>query len=285
MIGILSLSPADRTKNLQVGDFVTLEIVVEEKIPSAGEDWKIKEATGKKWFSSGSFTLLPSSLAVGEGEGNTTKLSVQAIVHQPGPMESQPFSLLHSGAEVTVAAQHFSQQVAGSAQGEGQPQWFLPPVSFGGWNYGLLIFLTLLAVSLLGWAGSRYWKKRKASRKRTHKEEALLAIQELQKFARSKSGPQQAEWKKFSFTLADLLRKYVNENFSMDSSDMTDRELLSELRFRPKAATHAESLAAILSTIDEVRYGKKELDSNLVPELLMNARKFVELTYMEKEKE
>jgi hypothetical protein len=89
----------------------------------------------------------------------------------------------------------------------------------------------------------------------------------------------QEEWKKFSFELAGIVRKYSDENFHIDSSDMTDREFLAELRLQSKARSHVDSLARVLSTIDEVRYGKKALEVTHVPDLLLETRKFVENTF------
>jgi hypothetical protein len=285
MNAFVSLAPEFREKNLQIGDLVQLEFLLEEKVGDSGDAWKIKEAGEKSWVGSGSFSLSGAPLKGLPSEGNTTKLSVPALIHQPSTLQIQPVTLLHvpSGKEFPVPAQSFKVEIPAPTQQEEQSTWTLPPVSFGDWNYPLIATLLILLLAALGLAIAKFLQRRRANRKRNHKEEALLALQDLQKFARSRKGLEQTEWKKFSFSLAGTLRKYANENFQIDSSDMTDRELLAELKFRPKAAPHTKALATILGTIDEVRYGKKDLDSTVVPGLLLEARQFVEATFQAKE--
>ena len=95
---------------------------------------------------------------------------------------------------------------------------------------------------------------------------------------RSKQPLPLEEWKKFSFELAGVLRRYSDENFKMDSGDMTDREFLHELGTHSGAAPYVHLLATILGTITEVRYGRKALDASLIPGLLLDSKKFVEST-------
>jgi hypothetical protein len=156
-------------------------------------------------------------------------------------------------------------------------------VPFGGWNYLLLVLLGLILAAGLGLLARKILRRAAQKRKKNHRDRALAELQSLQKFARSGKGMQQEEWKKFSFALAGVVRKYSDENFRMDSSDMTDREFLAALGQQPRARGQVDSVKSVLGTINEVRYGKKALDATVVPSLLLEARKFVETTYEPRE--
>lgn len=286
MTGFLSLSPNDRESNPQVGDLVGVEILIDEKVGSPTDEWKIKSPEGVKWISSGSLTI-STSLRPQEAEGNTTKLGADALVHQAGTLNTEELTLVHipSGREVTVLVGNLGKEIEQVAEEESAPPppWTLPPIPFGGWNIFLIVLLSALLLAALYLAFRKYGQKLPGRRKRNHKDSALQALQGLQKFARSKKILQQEEWKKFSFDLANIIRKYSDENFRIDSSDMTDREFLAELRMQPKAKALVDSISNILSTIDEVRYGKKGLEATAVPSLLLESRKFVEQTFQPRE--
>jgi hypothetical protein len=281
MNGFVSLSPEFRGRPLQLGDLVELQILLDE----ASEDgsWRID---GEGWIPSGSLTLDSRSLRELPSEGNTTKLALDAMVHQPGPVVSGEFFLLHSptGKKAKVVTGELRAETAQLAEAP-PPPWTLPPVPFGGWNLFLLALLLLVIALALAAAVRKFLRRMPGRRQRDHRESALQALQGLQKFARAKRAMKQEEWKKFSFELAGILRKYSDENFQIDSSDMTDREFLSELRLRPGGGAMVDTIASILSTIDEVRYGKKDLDVTMVPGLLLESRKFVEQTFRPPEKE
>lgn len=283
MKGFLALSEEFRGKNLQVGDLVRLELLVEETLEAktlASSD------PNKIWIDSGSFTLelskwtkLPSDTG--------TKYTGTALISKPGKLATEAFVLLDPVAnqEIQVEGQDFNQEIANPIQGEEKPLWILPPLPFGSWNQMAIGFALLMALLTLGAIIWAVLKRKSKKTKKNHREIALKGLHELQKQGKWKHGMQQAEWKKFSFSLASLLRKYLEENFKSDFSDLTDRELLSELRLRPKAKGNIEILTNILSTIDEVRYGKKDLDSTLVPGLLGEASKYIEAVYIPKEQE
>lgn len=288
MNGYLTLAPESRDPAPQLGDLVGIEILIEEKIGAPGDGWRVKTPGEQKWLSVGSVTLSTDTLRTIPSDGNGLKLLGEALVHQPGPLATSDFILIHqpSGREVVVVAKELSVEVAGPAEGETkEASWYLPPVAFGGWNYFLLALLFAILIALGALAFRRFGQRIKARRKLNHRDGALQALQGLQKFARSKKALQQEEWKKFSFELAGIIRKYSDENFHLDSSDMTDREFLAELRLNGKARPLVDSLATILSTIDEVRYGRKGLEATDVPGLLLESRKFFEQAYQPKEGE
>jgi hypothetical protein len=277
--GYISLSQGDRGKTLQLGEFVTLEILFEEKIDLEGKKISLK-TEAPRWVVSGSFTLDKSSIKSAAADGNATKLSLRAMVHQPGDLFTEAFEVEIEGSPYPVPMNRYESK---SAAPEGiekmQPEWFLPTKSIGGWNYPIIGGLALIALIGIFFLVRFLLNKFLLKRQIDCKSRALLALQSLQKFSRARSALKQEEWKKFSFELAGIMRKYSDENFEIDSADLTDREFLRELKTHAKNDSAVDSLAKILSTIDEVRYGKKELDLQIVPQLLLESRKFVEETY------
>jgi len=280
--GYVALAEKDRSPAPQVGDFVTVEILVDERVGSPSDEWKVK--SNAKWLPSGGITLSLPSLRVIPSEGNT-KLALDGIVHQPGALSTGELTLQHipSGQEVKVAPGSLSAEVAQVEKKENP--WVLPAVPFGGWNYFLLALLGAVLLAGLIFLVRKLLARVARRRRKNHRDRALASLQTLQKYARSKKGMQQEEWKKFSFELTGIIRKFSDENFKIDTSDMTDREFLAELRMQPKARSQVDSLSRVLSTIDEVRYGKKALDVTHVPDLLLETRKFVETTFQSPEGE
>jgi len=283
MKGFLALSENFRGKSLQVGDLVRLELLIEESLES---QTLAPSDPNAAWIDSGSFTIELSKWTRTPSDSGTKYVGT-ALINKPGKLTSEAFVLLDpaTNKEIQIEGQDFSQEIANPIQGEEKPQWILPPLPFGSWNYITIGLAILIALSLLAFLVWAVLKKRSGKAKKNHREIAMKALQELQKQGKWKQGMQQAEWKRFSFSLASLLRKFLEENYQADFSDLTDRELISELRLRPKAKGNIEILTYILSTIDEVRYGKKDLDSTLVPGLLGEASKYIEVVYIPKEQE
>ena len=168
-----------------------------------------------------------------------------------------------------------------------EPPWIHGAVSFGGWDWVSLgvLMAALLAVLLV--SGRIAWKRlqKHLSRNFTYTERALHDLANLQKYMRSQKPLPLEEWKKFSFELAGILRKYSDRNFQLNSVDMTDREFLEELHGHREATSQVRLLADILGTITEVRYGRKALDASVIPGLLLDSKKFVESTSREKKEE
>lgn len=285
MNGVVVLSKESAQKPLAVGSLVTLELAVEEKIGQTGDEWQVLEPAGvTDWFPSGAFLLSAKSIRVLPNDGMLTKLSVEGVVRLPGAMKTARFRLKHvnSATEVDVSESTASEEMAKSLEkSEPPPPWLLPPAAIGGWNLWLLGFLGILLLIGLGYL-VRYVLYRLALRsqaKWNHRDRAVRALQNLEKISRGKNQGQE-QWKKFSFELAGILRKYSDENFHMDSRDMTDREFLAELRFHPKGTEFADLISHILSTITEVRYGTKVLESEMMPSLLKEARAYVDGTFV-----
>lgn len=277
MNGYVALAEKDRSPAPHVGDFVTVEILLDERVGSDSDEWK---AAGEaKWLPSGGITLSLPTLRVLPNGTQPTKLAIDGIVHQPGALSTGELTLKHipSGQEVKVAAGSLSSEVAQVEKKE--IPWVLPALPFGGWNYFLIVLVGAILIAGLALLARKLFTRVTRRRRKNHKDRALASLQSLQKYARSKTVMKQEEWKKFSFELAGIVRKFSDENFKIDSSDMTDREFLAELRLQAKARPQVDSLSRVLSTIDEVRYGKKALEVTHVPDLLLETRKFIETTF------
>lgn len=279
----VSLPAESAAKKSLVGDIVKVNIFIDQKVGNPGDGWEIVSDQAAAWVPAGGVTASAASIRVVPSDGNTTKFEFEAMVHQPGALIIGPFQIRNqvSKDEVLVPETQISDAVveAGTKPAE-EPPWLYSSIPFGGWDW--IVISILLAILLaLGVVLGRYSLKRlreHLTRHLTHTERALHALANLQKYARSKKPLQLEEWKKFSFELAGILRKFSDENFKMDSRDMTDREFLHSLRLQSKATPWVNLIGGILATITEVRYGRKELDASVVPGLLLDARKFVEST-------
>ena len=271
----------------EVGDVVKLQVFVDEKIGSPSDGWEIDAPPNAAWIPAGGVTVSVASVRALPAEGNTTKLEIEAMVHQPGPVIVGPLRLRDqvTKAEIDVPPTTVvGAEAAAGAKPPQEPPWILGPVAFGGWEWATIGIFVAVLLALLGVLGRWIWLRLQAhlNRNLTYTERALGDLANLQKYMRTKKPLPLEEWKKFSFELAGVLRTYSDANFSMDSADMTDREFLEDLRAREGAAQSVHLLAQILGTITEVRYGRKELDASVVPGLLLDSRKFVETTTREK---
>jgi len=281
----VALAPEFRNKTIAVGEIVRLEVMLEGKHGVEGEAWKIVPPAGAgdpAWVASGAFTLQAKNLKTLPSEGDTTKLALNALVHQPGALNTAAFTLeKENGDRLEVAPANLDVQVGAPAAAAENTPWILPPVAFGGWNVLVIALLGALLVGALAAGGWWLWRRyaQKKNRKLDHQETALLALQNLQKYGRSGTAIRQEEWKKFSFELAAALRRYADANFGVESLDLTDREFLEALKETPKGPEQLETLAKILSTIDAVRYGTKDLSTSVVGELLQDSRRYIKNTF------
>lgn len=288
MSATVQIAPGFATKNANIGDPIKLQIVIDEKIGAPEDKWTIKESNSR-WLVSGNIVLDLNSLHVVASDPGITKFEIDGVLHSPGAAKINSFALMHESSQknFSVAESSLSDfEVVASTSPPAQPEWLLPPVKFGGWNYFLIALLSLLLLSIISYGIYRILKKVPVGlRKRlNHKEKAIRALSLLQSYGRAGRSLKQEDWKKFSFELANILRKYSDTNFKFDSSDMTDREFLYELSQHTQAKPYVDVLKNTLSTIDEVRYGKKALDSSIVPSLILDSQKFIESTFDDPEK-
>lgn len=283
MSAIVGLPPNLAEKEFAVGDSVQIQVLMDEKIGSASDAWTFVVDGGKRWVGSGGFAIDTASLKALEADGTLTKLEFRAIVHTKDVASVGPLTIRHtaSGKEVT-----FSGQVLGKVnlykQTQAQVPWTMPVMPIGGWNTLLLVLCGVLLLTGV-FFGVRYLLRRAGLRLGPEidgKTRAIRSLDELQSFAKKKAGLRLEDWKKFSYELAGILRRFSDENFRIQSADLTDREFLQELRRHPRGQNHADAVAQILSRIEEVRYGTRELEANLVPSLVQAAKTYVERSYL-----
>lgn len=286
----VTLIPAAGGAKPAVGDIVKLQVFVDEKIGSPGDGWEVVSATPTLWMPVGGVTVSTMSVRPLPSEGNSTKLELEAMVHQPGPITVAGFQLRDQVTKTEIEVPYsmvLGTDVAAGTKPKEEPPWVHGAVRFGGWDWLALAILGAVLLGLGATLGRFLWRRLHAhlNRNLTYTERALGALSNLQKYMRSKQPIPLEEWKKFSFELAGVLRRFSDENFKMDSGDMTDREFLQELGAHNAAAPFVHLLAEILGTITEVRYGRKALDASLIPGLLLDSKKFVESTSVEKREE
>lgn len=282
---IVNLAPGYGSKSAKIGDAAKIQIVFDEKIGVPGDQWKIAN-TSAKWLVSGNLILDTTTLKSVEADGSLTKIEISGIVHSPGDTNLGTLTLVHSNSlkEFNVPEANLAELKVESPQKEQkEPAWYLPAVPFGTWNY---LLVTIFGVVLFAAIFFSVYKivlmlRDKFAIKLNHKERALRALEQLQAYGKPGRTLRQEDWKKFSFELASVLRKFSDANFEFNSSDMTDREFLYELSRKEKAREQIEILRNTLSTIDEVRYGKKDLDVSIVPSLIVNSRQYIESTFID----
>lgn len=286
---VANLAPGFSSKEAKIGDAVKIEVVIDELVGAVGDRWKITD-TNSKWVVSGNLVIDSGSIFSIPAESSLTKLELNGIIHSPGEASIGQLKFIHektlkefSLSETTFSALSVAQK---PAEEQAEPVWYMPTISIGGWNYFLIGIFSIVFLSVLSFGIYKLVLRlrRGFDIKLNHKERALKGLELLQPYGKPGKILRQEDWKKFSFDLASVLRKYTDSNFQFNSSDMTDREFLYELSRMEKAAQYVEVLRKILSTIDEVRYGKKDLDISIVPGLLVDSKQYVESTFIDHEK-
>lgn len=289
MIVTVGLFPEDAQKKFEIGDILRVQVLIDEKIGENNDAWKFSSDIKEKWFISSGLVVNRDSLKLVTLDNNLTKLEFSAMVHASGQVDVGPVNIIHSPSgkeflvkgevihEVTIQQQPEGAQKENPAEG-----WLLPALDFGHWNTALVILTSLLTIAIFVYLLKKIYERIPfLNRKLSHKEKALRALNSLQGFARRKRALMLDDWKKFSFELANILRNYNDENLKIDSKDLTDREMLAELDRHNMTSDNQRLIAHILSTITEVRYGRKELSIDLVPSLLLDAQKFVEKSFVD----
>ena len=89
---------------------------------------------------------------------------------------------------------------------------------------------------------------------------------------------QQERYKEFYTQLTDVLRRYINERFGINSLEMTSREILSIIRTKAEEDSVYNNLKQVLSVADLVKFAKYKpfIDENDLS--LMNSYFFVNQT-------
>jgi hypothetical protein len=279
----VTLLPSASGAKPGVGDIVKLQVFIDSPVGSPGDGWEVVTQSPALWMPAGGVTLSTTSIRTLPSEGSSTKLQLEAMVHQPGPVTVGAFQLRDQVTKTEIDVPYSvvsGTDVTAGTKPKQEPPWVMGPVRFGGWDWVALSLLIALLAAFLAIVGRWAYRRIYAhlNRNLTYTERALNDLANLQKYMRSKQPVPQEEWKKFSFELAGVLRRYSDLNFKIDSIDMTDREFLHELRSHSAATPFVHLLATILGTITEVRYGRKALDASVIPGLLLDSKKFVEST-------
>lgn len=283
MNAVVSLAPGQADKKLTVGEETTVQVLIDEKIGAVADKWTLPKAGEKRWLQSGGIAADAGSLKGLPTDGAFTKLEFRAIVTGKGEIGVGEMTVRHepSGREFSLSGQ-LSQGAGLYKEGAEQVPWTLPTLPIGGWNYwaiGGLAFLSLI----VAFFAIRFALNRAGLNPLAHvpdpKEKALQDLEALRQYGKKKGEIKLEDWKKFSFELAGILRRYSDANFGIASLDLTDREFLSELGRNARGAKFVKPVAAILSLIDEVRYGTKELEQSLVPTLIDSASAYVKESF------
>src|SRR4051812_14014347 len=146
---VVSLAPDSAGKKLEVGDIVKLHIFLDEKVGSPGDGWEVVSASPTLWMPAGGLTVSTVSVRGLPVDGNATKLELEAMVHQPGPVQLGALQLRDqvTKAEVDVPQTTLSgTEVTAGTKPQEEAPWLLSPVRFGGWDWTLL---SILLASLL----------------------------------------------------------------------------------------------------------------------------------------
>lgn len=285
MNAVVGISPDQADKKFVIGDSAKIQILIDEKVGENSDVWSFTQNTnGKRWISLGGFVVDTETLKVLPADGKITKLEFRAIVHAKGVADLGNTSIKHnaSGKEFPLSGKILTDVTAYKEEVKEVP-WTLPTIPVGGWNTPVIIALVLILLAAI-FALIRYLLRKyninPLARTLTPKEKALQDLEALQFYAKKKTTLKLDDWKKFSFELASILRKFSDQNFNIESAELTDREFLDVLRTHAKGQHHVSSVASILSLIDEVRYGTKELDAPLVPSLIQSAKRYVTDSYI-----
>lgn len=265
----------------KVGDI--LPFLIELSSEELSSEWEIASDKEKRWLNNGPIIIDRSSLKV-----VPNGLSFEAILGDAGDVPVPNFVLREKNSAKTITVTS-NVSVHGesslSKEEQGKPLWILGLVSYGGYNPWLITLIALATLAAIFFLSRWLWKKFRASRKikkLNAKEEALKEFIQLQNYARGQITSLE-QWKVFAYKLVNILKHFCERNFEFQTADLTDRELLQQLQFRLSKKTEADVLANILTELDQVRYGTKDLEVTAAPRLLVEAKNFVERNYIEKE--
>ena len=105
----------------------------------------------------------------------------------------------------------------------------------------------------------------------------MRAMKSLDKIKEEKIW-QQERYKEFYTQLTDVLRRYINERYGINSLEMTSGEILSIIRIKTEEDSIYENLKQVLIVADLVKFAKYKpfIDENDLS--LMNSYFFVNQT-------
>ncbi len=289
-----TISLAESKQQLSVGEptafILSVELSSEEKSSTAETKWEFVPESAKKWEAIGSLLVNRNSLqTLPSDAANIAKLQFTAIIAEAGNLTIPPFSVRKVGGTFAYKIEPDLKLQSSSIltkDEHGKPQWTLGLLDFGGYNLLTLTVLVLLLLAGLYFIGQKIyslWRAKKKAKTLNAKEEALLALEELQGLVKKKITNLQ-QWKIFAYKLAGLLKNFCEKNYLFQTFDLTDRELIQQLQSYVAQKEDVRKIEAILQELDQVRYGTKDLDSTAAPRLLIEAKNFVEKNFIDHEK-
>jgi len=284
--GILSY---DEKKAYSVGDSVIFTIIVDvekEKAESL-HNWEFLPKENNRWWTMGPIIIDRDSLKKTSNDVGSVVLTFRAIASDAGSNIIPKFSIKNKENGLNYEIDNQPNLEASSLltkEEEGKAQWTLGLLDYGGYNKLTIALIALFVFSLLFLLIRLIYKKIVQAGKPKPQNALELALAELKKLHRFSSGKITTleQWKIFAYGLVNILKQYCENNFDFQTSDLTDRELIQQLRARTAHSQNIDILENILNELDQVRYGKKDLDILAAPKLLTNAKSFAEKNYINK---
>ncbi len=280
--GELGLDPSQTNTSFHPGDEIKLVLLTKEKVGEANEQWKLDTKDTHRWVPFGDVSIDSQSIQVAESKDSFTKILLTGMLIGAGEANVQKLALINAAGNFRLEANGPVASKVGSLLSEEDKKnkaWLLDPVAIGGWNYLRIALLTAAAILLSALAAYgiyRFFRKKKKEKKKDPRDVAIEALASLENFVRGGSNRSQQEWKQFSYSLANVLRKFCEDIYHFPTHDLTDRELLESLRPHMDEKRFLESIAQILQAIDGSRYGQQGGEVAMATKLLVDAKNFIE---------
>lgn len=267
---------AAESQNLTVGTSVTLRVYVEEAL-SKDSSWSITEQSTNGWLDLDLLLINSKSIQVSVENNGTTRFDFSGVLTKPGGGEIKPFKIENEAQTITIRAQGKITEIGSLLTDEekkNQPNWILPPVPYGGWNYWLLSLIAAAAAIALGYIAKalymRFWHK--PPKQLSYFEQAQLDLSQIEKLI---SKQDRASQRKTGYLLAKVLRDFSQGRFGISATEMTDQEFLVALNRIPKIRDKNSAVESYLKNLDLLRYSEAQIDPTIAPKLLLDIREFI----------
>lgn len=149
-------------------------------------------------------------------------------------------------------------------------------------TYFLLGLILITVIIVIIWLAIKRYKKYHSQKQMkpeepvlTPYERALKGLQQLQ----SEAGYLQGEEKNFHTGITDVLRRYLDEQFGMDTMEKTSTEIMQSVKRQKALANARQSLRQVLETADIVKFAKATLSREEHEHSLELAREVVQESY------
>ena len=264
--------------NIKVGDTVWFEIVVLEP-EEQGATWTISTDSNERWLPTG--PILIDRYSIGPSSARLNKVQFKAILIAPKQHQIPPIVIRKEASETSLTSNALS--IVGKSNlgppNKDKPLWLLPPIPTGGYNRFLIALVIILIFSLtatLLYALFRLiTKDRKKSKTIDLYTQILEEIKLLDRNLQQKPKLGEKEWKEFSFGISAIIKRFCSGFTKTNVLDLTDRELLLDLKQKRVHSQHVSDISTILSSINEVRYGTKHLKKEDAYKIVRSTRELV----------